>query len=154
MRLSDEGLTLIKRFEGVRLKAYKDAVGVPTIGYGHILGVRMGDEITLEQAEQFLREDVAHFEKGVTRIAQELTVELTQSQFDALVSFAFNLGLGNLRRSTLLKKLYVMKQCDEQSKVAVASEFLRWNRAGGQVLRGLTRRRQAEHDLFLKSDEV
>ncbi|MFC1022272.1 lysozyme [Pasteurella multocida] len=149
MKLSKHGLELIKRFEGCELTAYKDAVGVPTIGYGHTLNVKMGQKITALEADKLLCEDVAHFEQGVMRLIQEMGISVTQNQFDALVSFAFNLGLGNLRRSTLVKKLYLMKQTDTASQQAVACEFLRWNKAGGKVLLGLTRRRQAEHDLFL-----
>lgn len=150
MRLSHQGLELIKRFEGLSLKAYKDAVGVPTIGYGHILGVKMGTEITALEAEELLKQDVSHFEQGVSRLINELDINITQPQFDALVSFAFNLGLGNLKKSTLLKKLYLMKQGDKLSMQAVAKEFLRWNKAGGKVLQGLVNRRQAESDSFLQ----
>lgn len=150
MRLSQQGLELIKRFEGLSLKAYKDAVGVPTIGYGHILGVKMGTEITALEAEELLQQDVSHFEQGVSHLINELGINITQPQFDALVSFAFNLGLGNLKKSTLLKKLYLMKQGDKLSMQAVAKEFLRWNKAGGKVLQGLVNRRQAESDLFLQ----
>lgn len=150
MRLSQQGLELIKRFEGLSLKAYKDAVGVPTIGYGHILGVKMGTGITALEAEELLQQDVSHFEQGVSCLINELDINITQPQFDALVSFAFNLGLGNLKKSTLLKKLYLMKQGDKLSMQAVAKEFLRWNKAGGKVLQGLVNRRQAESDLFLQ----
>lgn len=154
MKLSQAGLDLIKHFEGLRLTAYFDAVNVPTIGYGHTNSVKRADvlnkkTITNAQAEALLKEDVAVYERGVNRLTREMGVMLTQSQFDALVSFSFNVGLGNLRRSTLLKKLYVMNQNDQSSIDAVADEFLRWNRAGGKVLQGLVRRRGAERLLFL-----
>lgn len=154
MKLSQAGLDLIKHFEGLRLTAYLDAVNVPTIGYGHTNSVKRADvlnkkTITNTQAEALLKEDVAVYERGVNRLTREMGVMLTQSQFDALVSFSFNVGLGNLRRSTLLKKLYVMNQNDQSSIYAVADEFLRWNRAGGKVLQGLVRRRGAERLLFL-----
>lgn len=142
MKLSNTGLQLIKEFEGVRLRAYKDAVGVWTIGYGHTKSVTPGMHITMERAEQLLKEDLDIFEKGVENLVQ---VPLNQNQFDALVSFAFNVGLGALGRSTLLRYL-------NKGQYATASkEFPRWNKAGGRVLKGLTRRREAEMDLFLTS---
>lgn len=143
------GIALIKNFEGLLLEAYQDVVGVWTIGYGHTHNVKPGQRITEQQAEQLLKEDLRLFEKGVNRLVAELNIELTQCQFDALISFAFNLGLGNLRKSTLCKKLYLMKQHDQKSILAVADEFLKWNKAGGKVLNGLVRRRQAERNLFL-----
>ena len=139
MRISDEGLELIKSFEGCRLKAYQDSVGVWTIGYGSTKNVHPGQTITQEQAEELLRQDVAVFEQGVSDLVK---VNLEQHQFDALVSFAFNLGLGNLKSSTLLR--YVnMREFD-----SAAAQFGRWNRAGGKVLPGLTTRRKVEADLF------
>lgn len=153
-KLSQKGLALIKKFEGLRLTAYTDAVGVPTIGYGHTKTVRKTDvltkkTITEQEADALLKRDVKEFEGGVNRLTIELGIPITQCQFDALVSFAFNVGLGNLKKSTLLKKLYVMSQKDQTSIYAVADEFLRWNRAGGRVLNGLTRRRGEERLLFL-----
>lgn len=141
MKISQRGIDLIKHFEGLRLKAYKDSVGVPTIGYGHTDGVKMGQEITEAQAEQLLKDDLARFEVGVQEVVRPLT--LTQGQFDALVSFAFNLGLGSLRSSTLLKKL-------KAGDVSGASfELQRWVYAGGQKLPGLVKRREAERALFV-----
>jgi lysozyme len=139
MNISSAGFDLIKEFEGCRLDAYLDSVGVPTIGYGHIEGVHMGDKITQEFADQMLMEDVGAKVIGVNKL---LKVQVTQPQFDALVSFAFNLGLGNLKASTLLRKINAGEadQCGD--------EFLRWNRAAGVELAGLTRRREAERDLF------
>lgn len=148
-KLSQTGLALIKRFEGCKLVAYRDAVGVPTIGYGHTHDVKMGQTITQAQADAFLVADVEKFERGVNFLVDELRVEITQNQFDALVCFAFNVGLRALEKSTLAKKLYLMKQKEQASIYAVADEFPRWNKAGGKVLPGLTKRRGAERLLFL-----
>ena len=143
MRLSDNGLNLIKQFEGLRLKAYQCSAGVWTIGYGHTKGVKSGQTITTAEVDELLRQDVAGFECGVCKL---LTRSVTQNQFDALVSFAFNVGLQALKTSTLLRRLNANEPAEK-----VAAEFLRWNKAGGKVLPGLTRRRQAEADLFLTS---
>lgn len=140
MQTSDAGLELIKRFEGVRLNAYDDGVGVWTIGVGHIKGVKPGDVATADQVDRWLREDAQEAEDAVNRLAR---APLTQAQFDALVSFTFNLGAGALERSTLLKRL------NGRDYDAAANEFLRWNIAGGRVLAGLTKRRIAERMLFL-----
>ena len=137
------GIALIKQYEGLRLTTYKDAVGIPTIGYGHVEnpippgGTRT---ITAEDAEQILREDLQRFEHDVNNM---LTVEVTQNQFDALVRFAFNLGPANLKSSTLLRKV------NSGDFNGAAEEFPKWNHAGGQVLAGLTARRNAEKNLFL-----
>lgn len=141
MKVSQKGIKLIQEFEGLELKAYKDSVGVLTVGWGSTGShVTAGMIITKEQAEQLLKKDLERFEKGVSDLVK---VPLKQNQFDALCSFAFNLGLSNLKSSTLLKKL---NASDYQG---AANEILRWNRAGGKVLNGLTRRRIAERDLFL-----
>lgn len=149
MKLSKLGLTLLKQFEGCKLTAYRDSANIPTIGYGHIQGVKMGMKITQEQADKFLREDVAKFERGVTLFLAELGVTVLQHQFDALVCFAFNVGLSALKKSTLAKKLYVMNNKDQTSVYAVADQFLRWNKAGGKVVQGLVNRRGEERLLFL-----
>jgi len=141
MKISQTGLDLIKSFEGLKLKAYQDVVGVWTVGFGSTgPHVKPGMMITAKQAEDLLRDDVSRFEACVTK---QVSVPLSQNQFDALVSFAFNLGCGNLASSTLLKKLNV------KDYAGAANEFTKWNRAGGQVLAGLTRRREAEKALFL-----
>ena len=139
MKISLEGLSLIKRFEGCRLKAYKCSAGVLTIGYGHTSGVKETDTITQDEADKLLQEDVEQFEKYVD---DNVTVELGQSQFDALVAWTFNLGVGNLRESTMLKKL------NSEDYASVPSEMKRWNKAGGKTLDGLIRRRKAESLLF------
>ncbi len=134
------GLNLIKDFEGLRLNSYRDAVGVWTIGYGHTSTAGPGQRITNEQATALLRQDVATFEKAVS---QAVSVPITNNQFAALVSFTYNVGSGALNNSTLLRRL------NAGDTNGAANEFLRWNRAGGQVLAGLTRRREAERSLFL-----
>lgn len=138
-KTSAKGLMILKHFEGRRLTAYQDSVGVWTIGYGTTTGVKKGQVITESQAEDLLQKDLAKFEAGVRKL---VTVPLNQNQFDALVVFAYNLGLGNLGSSTLLKLLNA-KRFD-----LVPAQFLRWNRAGGEVLSGLTRRRKSEALLF------
>lgn len=139
MQISKAGLDLIKQFEGLYLKAYRCPAGVPTIGYGHTAGVAMGQTITQQQADDYLRRDVRQFERAVARL---VTVPLTQGQFDALVSFAFNLGEGALAQSTLLRML------NAGDYAGAAAQFDRWNKAGGRVLPGLVRRRAAERALF------
>lgn len=141
MKISQKGINLIKQFEGLELKAYRDSVGVLTIGYGSTGShVSVGEVITEAQAETLLIKDLSRFESGVTELVK---VPVTQNQFDALVSFSFNLGLGNLKSSTLLKKL------NAKDYTGASKEFERWNKAGGKVLNGLTRRRLAEKELFL-----
>lgn len=140
MRTSQRGLSLIKSFEGLRLLAYRDAVGVWTIGYGATRGVKPGMSITKEQAERMLFNDVQRFEPEVERLVQ---VPLSANQWDALVSFTYNLGAANLESSTLLRKL------NAGDYAGAAEQFPRWNKAGGKVLPGLVRRREAERVLFL-----
>ncbi|BEO21356.1 lysozyme (plasmid) [Serratia marcescens] len=141
MKISIKGLDLIKEFEGLRLQAYKCPADRWTIGYGHTAGVGPDDIITEEQAILLLCQDVAASERAVN---QYVHVPLTQNQFDALVSFVFNLGVGNFRTSTLLKKL----NADDDD--GAAQEFGRWIHAGGKALPGLVRRREAERALFLQ----
>lgn len=141
MNISQNGIDLIKRFEGCRLTAYKCPSGVYTIGYGHTSGVKKGQRITQRQAEAYLREDVAKFENGVNKY---VSAPLTQNQFDALVSFCFNCGLTAFKNSTLRKKL------NAKDYAGAGKELLRWNKAGGVVLDGLKRRRNAEKALFDK----
>jgi lysozyme len=142
MRTSQRGLSLIKSFEGLRLLAYRDAVGVWTIGYGATRGVKAGMSITKEQAERMLLNDVQRFEPEVERLVQ---VPLTGNQWDALVSFTYNLGAANLESSTLLRLL------NRGDYAGAAGQFPRWNKAGGKVLTGLVRRREAERVLFLEA---
>ena len=139
MKCSQEGLALIKKFEGCRLESYRCSANVLTIGYGHTGGVLETDVITQDDADRLLEQDIAKFEKYVN---VNVAVELNQNQFDALVAWTFNLGVGNLRQSTMLRKL---NEGDYQS---VPSEMNRWNKAGGTTLDGLIRRRKAEGLLF------
>ena len=145
MQTSDKGIALIKQFEGCKLTAYQDSVGVWTIGYGWTQPVdgktiRAGMTIKQETAECLLKTGLVSYENDVSRLVK---VGLTQGQFDALVSFAYNLGGRSLSTSTLLRRL------NAGDYAGAADEFLRWNKAGGKVLNGLTRRREAERALFL-----
>jgi len=139
MNISNEGLSLIKKFEGCELNSYKCAAGVPTIGYGSTHGIEMGMSISRARAEELLLEDIAKFEDHVNN---NVKVPLNQNQFDAMVSWTFNLGGGNLKSSTLLKVLNGSDYTD------VPNQIKRWNKANGKVLEGLIRRREAEALLF------
>lgn len=139
MRTGTRGISLIKEFEGFKNKAYRCPAGVWTIGYGTTRNVRSGMTITLTEGERMLQDDLVKFERAVNRL---VTVPLTQNQFDALVSFVYNVGEGAFGRSTLLSLL------NRGQYSQVETQLMRWNRAGGQVLAGLTRRRAAEARLF------
>lgn len=152
MFISKQGVDLIKSFEGLRLKAYRCPAGVLTIGYGHTKGVTHDQVITFEEADNLLIEDLWYFERGVEDLVD---VPVTQAQFDALVSFSFNVGLDldddqlaeGLGDSTLLKLL------NRGDYTGAADQLLAWNKAGGRVVSGLTRRREAERALFLGLDK-
>ena len=139
MKTGSKGIDLIKHFEGCELEAYKCPAGVWTIGYGHIKGVKEGMTITEHQAEEMLKSELNEYEGYINNL---VTAELNQNQFDAMVSWVYNLGGGNLKASTLLKVL------NAGDYAGVPAQIMRWNKAGGKVLEGLTRRRQAEADLF------
>lgn len=139
MRTSHVGITLIKSFESLRLEAYRCPAGIWTIGYGHTAGVRRGDRIDERKAEQLLAEDLRQFEDVVNRECPGIN----QNQFDALVSFTFNVGTGNFLKSTLLKCVKANPE-----NVNIRYELSRWNKANGTVLSGLIRRRKAEADLY------
>ena len=139
MKTSQYGIDLIKHFEGCELKAYKCPAGVWTIGYGHTKGVEPEDEWSEDHANHMLEVELEEYEGYVSKY---VTAPLGQNQFDALVSWTYNLGGGNLSASTMLKVLNA-GEYDE-----VPNQMLRWNKAGGKVLEGLTRRRQAEADMF------
>lgn len=141
MKTGIKGLNLIKQFEGLRLRAYRCSADVWTIGYGHTASVDANDVITEEQAIKLLRQDIAESERTINK---HVLVPLTQNQFDALVSFVFNIGGGNFRASTLLKKL------NAGDYDGAAPEFRRWVIAGGKTLPGLVPRREAESALFLE----
>lgn len=144
MKTSDLGVNVIKEFEGLRLQAYQCSAAVWTIGYGHTAQVKAGDVITASQAERLLRLDLRQAEQTVLTQVQ---VPLNQNQFDALVSFIFNVGAGAFRRSTLLRRL------NTHDYAGAASELLRWVHAGGVRLRGLERRREREKGLFESQPE-
>ena len=139
-KIGQAGLALIKQCEGCRLAAYKCSAGVWTIGYGHTAGVHSGMTITQAQADAYLQQDIAKFEGYVNNPAYvPITTNLNQNQFDALVSFAFNLGAGNLR-----------KLCKGRTAAQIARTMPNYNKANGRVLAGLKRRRAAEQALFNK----
>ena len=136
---SSEGIALIKKFEGCELEAYQCSANVWTLGYGHTAGVSEGDTCTEEDAETMLAEDLQEFENYVNDL---VTSDLSQNEFDALVAWTYNLGPGALKESTLLRRL------NDGDYEDVPHQIKRWNRAGGEVLPGLTRRREAEALLF------
>lgn len=149
MKPSGNGLRLIKQFEGLRLSAYKDQVGVDTIGYGNTFypdgsTVKMGDKISIDKADYLLRYTVGIFS---TKVAELVKQPITQNQFDALLSFAYNVGIGALAKSTLLKKVNA-----NPNDLSIRQEFLKWNKAKGQILSALTKRRQQEADIYFKID--
>jgi lysozyme len=140
-QVTEEGIDLIQSFESCRLKAYDDGVGVWTIGWGTTKGVKRGMTITQEEADRLFEEDLDQFADGVEAL---VTTDINNNQFSALVSLAYNIGLRAFGRSTLLKRV------NARNFAAAADQFLVWNKGGGKVMRGLTRRRQAERKLFLK----
>lgn len=139
MTYSKSGLALTEQFEGCRLVAYLDQAGHPTIGYGHTAGVQLGDTCTEAQADTWLAQDIAWAANEVNRVVK---VTLTQPEFDALTDWIFNVGIGNAQSSTLLNLL------NQGQFILAAAEFDKWDHAGGQVVAGLLRRRQAETNEF------
>ena len=139
MDISQEGLSLIKKFEGCKLEAYRCAANVLTIGYGSTKGVKEGDTITQEEADNLLLHEMNEYEGYINDMVE---VNLEQNQFDAMVSWVFNLGPANLKASTLLKVL------NSKDYDGVPMQIKRWNKAAGQVKQGLIRRREAEALLF------
>lgn len=139
MKISQDGLDLIKHFEGFYPEAYLCPAKVWTIGYGHTGDVKRGDVVTEEEANALLDEDLDEAEHAVNSL---VTVELEQCQFDALVSFTFNCGAGSLKESTLLR---LLNQGDHEG---ARQQFARWNKANGKVLPGLINRRAAEAEMF------
>lgn len=145
MKINNKGIELIHGFEGLRLKAYQDIVGVWTIGWGNTFyednsKVCEGDQITRERADSLF---LAILERFVKSAKKHIKRELNTNQFSAIVSFSYNLGTANLIRSTLLKKLN-----ENPCNPTIRDEFLKWNKAGGKEVKGLTRRRMAEADLY------
>lgn len=145
-KLSQKGLDLIKQFEGLKLTPYVCSGGINTIGYGNTYymngnKVKLTDPpITKQQAEELLKMSVISYEKAVDSFCRD---DISQNQFDALVSFAYNVGVGNLQKSTLIKKVNI-----NPKDATIRNEFMKWNKAAGRVLAGLTRRRQAEANLY------
>lgn len=141
----NKGIPLIKKYEGLKLQAYICPAGIPTIGYGNTFyengsKVVMGEKISIERADQLLFHTVQQFEISVRKLVKK---PVNDNQIGALTSFAFNVGVGNLSKSTLLKKVNV-----NPNDPTIRNEFMRWTRANGKVLNGLVRRRQEEADLY------
>ncbi len=143
MKTSPKGIALIKEFEGLRLKAYLCPGGIWTIGYGHTAGVKPGMVISEAQVEEYLKADLIAFENYLNGLG----LAINQNQFDALVSFIYNVGTGNFSSSTLLRKVRANPQDN-----SIMDEFLRWVYSKGRVLPGLQRRRLAEMKLYFSND--
>lgn len=135
MHITQDGIELIKRFEGVRLEAYRDPKGIPTIGYGHTKGVMIGQKITLDQAESYLKQDIAWAEAKVNDYNYKY--HWMQYEFDALVSFAYNIG-----------SITALTKFGTRSRKEIAEKMLQYNKCNGKVLQGLKRRREAEYNMF------
>lgn len=143
MNTSEKGINLIKKFESCRLYAYRDFVGVLTIGYGTTKDVKAGMAITQAQAESFLKRDIVPLEK----VLNSMNVNFTQGQFDALISFLYNLGEGKFKGSTMYKKIVA-----RASDTEITDQMVRWINAGGVALLGLKKRRVAEANMFLNKE--
>ena len=138
-------LSIIKKYEGLKLEAYICPAGVPTIGYGSTFypdgrRVKLGDKITIQEAESILVHDIKRFEKEVRN---SIKIEITNNQLSALISFVYNVGASAFRKSTLLKKVNA-----NPTDLTIHNEFMRWTRAGGKVLPGLVKRRAEESKLY------
>jgi len=140
MKASQKCTDLIKKFEGCRLSAYRCPAGVWTIGYGHTTGVKAGDVITQAQAEKYLMQDIERYESHVNGYDDKY--HWTQNEYDALVSFAFNIG-----------NITGLTAAGTRSKQTIADKILLYTRANGVTLPGLMKRRQEEHDLFVKAEQ-
>ena len=143
--LSNNGMKLLEQFEGLRLEAYLDSAGIATIGWGSIKypngnKVKLGDKITKAQAKEYKLHDLKEFESIVNT---SVNVQLSQNQYDALVSLSYNIGSGAFKKSTLLKKL------NDGDYKGAAEQFLAWNKVSGKKVQGLVNRREAERNLFL-----
>lgn len=141
MKINKTGLNLIKQYEGCRLSAYKCPAGVLTIGYGHTVGVRSGDRITQEQADELLLSDIKIYENYVNDANEKYNYKFNRNEFSALVSFTFNCGQGNL---------YALLQFGKRDKQTIAQKMLLYCNANGKPLKGLQDRRKAEQNLYLK----
>lgn len=140
MKISQEGINLIKKYEGCRLTAYRCPAGVWTIGYGHTQNVSRGDTISEYQATEFLLQDLAKVESYINKMG----VQLKQRQYDALCSWMFNLGIGNFNSSTLRKRIL-----SRAGDIAIGDEFVKWVFANGKSLLGLKRRRVDEANMWV-----
>lgn len=140
MTTSNQGKNLIKEAEGLRLDAYRCPAGIPTIGWGHTKGVKLGQHITVQQAEDMLVEDIAPIE----RLLNGLKINFRQEQFDALVSWIFNFGEGKFRGSTMYKRIIANAKDEE-----ITDQLVKWINAAGRPLLGLMKRRVAEANLFI-----
>ena len=138
MKTNQKGINLIKECEGCRLTAYKDAVGVWTIGYGHTTNVRQGDKITQAEADALLVKDIAHYESTINNANEKYNYDFNENEFSALVSFAFNIG-----------NIIQLTQNGKRSKAEIAEKMLLYVKAGGKTLPGLVSRRKRERELFL-----
>ena len=143
MKTSNQGKNLIKEAEGLRLDAYRCPAGVPTIGWGHTKGVRMGQHITVQMAEDMLVEDIGPLE----RLLNGMRINFRQEQFDALVSWIFNLGAGNFKSSTMYKR--ILENANDEE---ITDQLIKWTYSGKQQLPGLMKRRVAEANLFIGYD--
>ena len=143
MTTSEKGKNLIKIYEGCKLEAYKCPAGVPTIGYGHTKGVKMGMKITQAEAETYLKADI----KPLESFLNKLGINFTQNQFDALISWLFNVGTGNFNSSTLKKKIV-----GKSSDMEVAKQIIKWVNSNGKPLLGLKKRRVDEANMFLNRE--
>ena len=143
MNTSQKGLDLIKKYEGCKLYAYRCPAGVLTIGYGHTKGVKAGQAITQAQAEQFLREDIRPLET----LLNDMRLNFKQNQFDALISWIFNLGAANFKSSTMYKK--IIAHADD---LDITDQMVKWYNAAGRPLLGLKKRRVEEANMFLGKD--
>lgn len=145
-RTSKKGINLIKSFEGCRLKAYRCPAGVLTVGYGHTgIDVKVNTVLTQAQADSLLYDDLIRYEKYVNELENDFDYNFTQNEFDALVSFAYNCGRGNL---------YKLTQNGTRTRQEIANAFQLYNKANGKVLQGLVNRRKAEKELFIKGIET
>ncbi len=140
MTTSNQGKNLIKEAEGLRLDAYRCPAGIPTIGWGHTKGVKLGQHITVQQAEDMLVEDIAPIE----RLLNGLKINFRQEQFDALVSWIFNFGEGKFKGSTMYKRIIANAKDEE-----ITDQLVKWINAAGRPLLGLMKRRVAEANLFI-----
>jgi lysozyme len=147
MRISDEGIKFIERWEGIKTKPYKDVVGLWTVGIGHLMlpGEDRNRDYSLDEVYDLFRLDIKRFEDGINNT---LNVIIEQNHFDALVSLGYNIGLGGTTKGGLLHST-VMKKLNLGDAQGAGDAFLMWNKAGGRVIKGLVNRRHAERELFL-----